>query len=232
MAIERGEAFRHVVYRNAAPLQDDALHIYLEGDGEPYWQPNVIAADPTPRQPLMLHLMALDPAHSIYLGRPCYFALYHDPGCGPLYWTLRRYAPEVVDSLDAVLRQEIAKAGAKRVELFGHSGGGTLAVLLAQRDEAVSRVITIGANLDVEAWSRLHHYSPLRGSLNPIDLPASRPTLQVLHLVGANDANTPPDLVEAAGHARGGEPVRVIAHFDHHCCWESMWPGVLADLSR
>jgi pimeloyl-ACP methyl ester carboxylesterase len=227
--IETGKGFRHVVYRNSTAARDGILHIYIEGDGNPYWQPEIIATDPTARNPLMLRLMALDSARSVYLGRPCYLALYQDGACGAVFWTLRRYGPEVLDSMEAVLRAEIAKSGATQVTLFGHSGGGTLAVLLAQRVDAVARVVTIGANLDLPAWCALHHFSPLVGSLNPADQPLRRTDLQTLHLVGENDANTPPSLIEAAARARGGEPVRVVAHFDHRCCWESAWPQVLRE---
>jgi hypothetical protein len=227
--IEMGDGFRHIVYRNTAATQGGMLHVYIDGDGTPYWQPDIIAVDPTPHDPLMLRLMALDSAHSIYLGRPCYFALYRDHACNPLFWTMRRFAPEVLDSMEAVLRGELARAGATRAELFGHSGGGTLAVLLAQRVNAVTRVVTIGANLDLTAWCDLHHFTPLLGSVNPVDQHPSRADLETLHLVGENDTNTPPFLVQAAARDRGGEPVRVVTHFDHECCWESTWREILRE---
>src|ERR1700676_3020825 len=61
--IEIGDGFRHVVYRNTAATQDGILHVYIEGDGTPYWRPDIVAVDPTPHDPLMLRLMALDSAH-------------------------------------------------------------------------------------------------------------------------------------------------------------------------
>jgi hypothetical protein len=227
--IETGSGFRHVVYRNARAARAGVLHVYIEGDGTPFRHRDTIASDPTPSDPLMLRLMALDPARSIYLGRPCYFELNRDQDCSAAFWTFRRYGPEVLDSMEAVLRAEIEKAGATRVALFGHSGGGTLAVLLAQRVDAVTSVVTIGANLDVAAWCGLHHFTPLAGSLNPADQRPSRPDLKTLHLVGEDDGNTPPALVQAAARERGGEPVRVIAHFDHRCCWSSVWPEILGE---
>jgi hypothetical protein len=117
------------VYRRKARAgQSGALHVYIEGDGRPFLEPTTVAFDPTPRDPLMLRLMALDPAPSVYLGRPCYFGLDHDRGCNPAYWTVRRFAPEVVDSLAAALRSEAARSAARSIELYGHSGGGTLMV--------------------------------------------------------------------------------------------------------
>jgi pimeloyl-ACP methyl ester carboxylesterase len=223
--IVSGTRFRHVVYRNAAPDQG-VLHVYIEGDGSPYVHGRFAAADPTSHAPLMLRLMSQDTAASVYLGRPCYLGLEADAPCDPVWWTMRRFAPEVVDSMASVLRAEIERAHATRVALFGHSGGGTLAVLLAERVPQVTRVVTIGATLDIDAWCTLHGYAPLVGSLNPVATPP-RAGLRVLHLVGANDTNTPPDLVRAAAGRRGGESVAVIGGADHHCCWPAVWSEVL-----
>jgi dienelactone hydrolase len=226
-----GASFRHRVYRNETrPAESGVLHVYIEGDGRPFLGPTMVAFDPTPRDPLMLRLMALDPAPSVYLGRPCYFGLDHDRGCNPTYWTVRRFAPEVVDSLEVALRSEAARSGARRIELYGHSGGGTLAVLLAARVPAVTRVVTIGANLDTAAWSALHGYTPLLGSLNPAELSLRSGEVRLLHLVGSEDTNTPPALLESAA-ARIGEAgsVRIVRGYTHNCCWQEIWRGVLSD---
>jgi len=227
-----GSAFRHRVYRNEARLGEfGVLHIYIEGDGRPFLTRTLVGLDPTPRDPLMLRLMALDPAPSVYLGRPCYFGLTRDRGCSPVYWTVRRFAPEVVDSLAAALRSEAARSGASSIEIYGHSGGGTLAVLLAARIPAVTRVITIGATLDTAAWCSLHGYTPLLGSLNPVDLDLHSGRLRLLHLVGSDDTNTPPALVESAASRTGAiDSVRIVQGYTHNCCWQAIWNGVLSDI--
>jgi len=51
--------------------------------------------------------------------------------------------------------------------LVGHSGGGTLAMLMAEKLDRVSTVITLAANLQVHRWADFHQYSRLQGSLNP-----------------------------------------------------------------
>jgi pimeloyl-ACP methyl ester carboxylesterase len=224
-----GAGFRHVLYRSSSAHAGSELHVYIEGDGTPFLRREEVAPDPTPRNLLMLRLMALDSHPSVYVGRPCYFGLSHDPGCSPLMWTLRRYSPEVVDSLAAAVRSESARTGARTMEIYGHSGGGTLAILVAERITKVSRVVTIGANLDITAWARLHAYSPLEGSINPLQDAPARSDLRILHLVGARDSNSPPSLVESAALARGGETVRVVPGFDHACCWESLWPSVVLE---
>jgi hypothetical protein len=225
-----GSRFRHRIYRREAHGADasSVLHVYIEGDGQPFLSRTTVALDPTPREPLMLRLMALDPARSLYLGRPCYFDLSHDPGCDPSFWTVRRFSPEVVDSLAVVLRSEMIRANAREVELYGHSGGGTLAVLLAARVASVTRVVTIGATLDTAAWCALHGYTPLLGSLNPAELGPNPELPRVLHLVGSQDTNTPPELVESAAARIGASSsVRIVRGYTHNCCWEKIWGRVL-----
>lgn len=177
----------------------------------------------------MLRLMALDPAPSLYLGRPCYLGLSADRGCSPVWWTLRRFAPEVVDSLASVVRAELVRSGATGIELYGYSGGGALAVLLAARLPEVTRVVTIGATLDTSAWCALHGYTPLLGSLNPAAQTLNLPGVRILHLVGSADTNVPPELLEAAAHrATPGSTVRVLPGYTHDCCWQDVWKSVVA----
>lgn len=225
--IVAGAGFRHIVFRNSRTL-GGVLHVYIEGDGTPFRRREQVAEDPTPRNLLMLRLMSEDSAPSIYVGRPCYFGLHADLGCTPLMWTLHRYSPDVVNSMAAVIRAESDRIATGTIEIYGHSGGGTLALLIAERLFTVSRVVTIGANLDIVAWTKLHGYSALEGSIDPVTTPA-RGSLEVLHLVGSEDTNTPPSLVQSAARARGGEPVRIVPGFDHACCWESLWPSILKE---
>jgi pimeloyl-ACP methyl ester carboxylesterase len=216
-----GEGFSHRVFRNRVP-PSDVLHVYIEGDGTPYLHRYFIASDPTPYNPVMLRLMALDPKPSVYVGRPCYFDAINDPRCDPAFWTLQRFSPRVVQSLAHVVKAEQARSGAKRLVLFGHSGGGTLAVLLAQRLPDVVRVVTLAPTMDIDAWTRLHDYAPLRGSLNPADGERLRDSVAVEHFVGSRDENVPPDLVTAAAKKVGGV-VHVVEGFTHTCCWERIW---------
>ncbi len=220
-----GAPFRHVIYRPGSPRVGPELHVYIEGDGSPYLDRNTVAPDPTPRMPVALDLMSLDPSPSLYLGRPCYFGLAQDPGCSPSYWTLKRFAPEIVQSLAAALEFELARAAQRHVTLIGYSGGAALALLVADRVAEVDRVITVAGNLDVGGWVRLHHYIPLSGSLDPSTSGLHRTDLEMIHFAGGDDRNVPAAMIAAAA-ARLGGSVSVIPHFDHHCCWERLWPSL------
>ena len=230
--VQHGADYRHVVFTSARMDTRGALHVYIEGDGTPYIARYDVAADPTPRHPLMLQLMTLDPAPSVYVGRPCYFGLANDPPCTPRDWTLDRFSPRIVDSMARVIEQLRAGRGTDAIELYGHSGGGALAVLLAARLGGVQRIVTIAGNLDVDAWTTYHGYTPLEGSLNPVNagpLPAS---LLQQHFVGDRDKVVPPEIVAAAARRLGAPGIVVLHGVSHARGWERVWPSILAGEKR
>lgn len=228
-AVVRGKEFEHVVYANGMLDPNAPLHVYLEGDGSTYLDRNMPAADPTPRLPIMLRLMALDASPAIYLGRPCYFGLAKRSPCSPEDWTQGRFSLHVVESMAQALISIVGETDARRLELFGHSGGGTLAVLLARRVKGVTRVITLAGNLDHGAWTQLHDYAPLEDSLNPVDEGRLPNGIEQLHLAGEDDRNVPATLVEQAAARLGTGEVRVLPGVGHACCWEDFWPAALAE---
>ena len=225
--IVQGQAFPHVVYRNAAP-PGVILHVYIDSDGTP-WSGSVPSADPTPRHPVMLELMGLDRSPSVYLGRPCYHGLAESPACDPRHWTTDRYSRQVVDSLGEVVGKVLADGRYRGVAWFGHSGGGALAVLLAARFPQTAAVVTLGANLDTAAWARFAGQD-LSGSLNPVATVSPFPShLYQRHYAGSDDRIVPPS-VSASAAVRLGQPLTVIEGFRHGCCWATMWPKLLKDV--
>jgi hypothetical protein len=223
-----GAGLPHVIYRkNGTPTP--TLHVYLDGDGTP-WIGSQPAADPTPRNPLMLRLMALDPVSAVYVGRPCYHGTAAIAPCSARLWTKERYSDEVIDSLSTVVRQFMTQEGYERVAWFGHSGGGTTAVLLAERFPETAALVTIAASLDTAAWAAYTGHEDLSGSLNPASSPPLSPQIQQRHYAGGKDRIVPPALTATVA-GRLGAPLRVIDNYDHVCCWEQLWPHILDDLS-
>ncbi|QSA96412.1 alpha/beta fold hydrolase [Methylococcus sp. EFPC2] len=205
-----------------------ALHVYLEGDGTPWITRTHVAGDPTPRNPLMLRLMAHDETPSLYLGRPCYNGHAQDAGCHPLLWTHRRYSPEIVHAMATALDGFLRSHPHRNLAFFGHSGGGALAMLLAGRFPSTRSVVTLAANLDIAAWADHHGYSRLGGSLDPLDVPASG--YEEWHYLGARDDQVPSDLLRPRLERRPHAHLSVVENADHVCCWDAVWLEILRGL--
>lgn len=225
--------FSNVAYRTKAPMagaeqrRDDVLHVYLEGDGEPWKWKVLVMPDPTPRRPLMLGLMALDPLPSVYVGRPCYNGRARDAGCSDTLWTSERYSETVIASMTDAVRALAVRRGATSLRLFGHSGGGTLAMLIAARLPATRDVVTVAGNLDPDAWTRHHGYLMLRGSLNPASEPALGAHIRQWHLLGGADRVVPPQIVRPYIEAQASAMGVDFPTFTHGCCWRRVWPDLL-----
>jgi hypothetical protein len=211
------------------------LHVYIEGDGRPFSNRFQVATDPSPHYPLMLQLMAQDKTTSLYLGRPCYFNQSNpqmiDEQCSFHWWTDARYSDAVVNSMIDALRQHLKKYAFRGITLIGHSGGGTLAMLMAERMSEVDQLVTLAGNLDTKAWTRYHHFTSLDNSLNPAEeIKTAKPEKQI-HLMGAKDDNIPSALAQDF-LAKIGQRGKIIEGADHNCCWQSRWPELLLEIDK
>lgn len=225
-----GSPYRHRLFTNSQVSRSniiEELHIYLDGDGTPWRTDTRIADDPTSRNPLILEMMVKDPAPAVLLGRPCYYGLHISPLCNESLWTSHRYAAEVVASMDAAIQQWMSSKKVNKLVLIGYSGGGVLATLLAPSLKKTSVVITIAANLDIEAWSRHHGYSSPAASLNPAKdahIPAS---VRQIHLAGLQDENVPAGIIESFSRVQKNALYLPLPEYDHVCCWLDIWPDIL-----
>ena len=210
--------------------QSKVLNVYLEGDGSPWMFRTIVMRDPTPRRPLMLALMSLDTQPAIYVGRPCYNGHHDDDGCESNLWTFGRYSVTVIDSMASAIRALAKRRGATDIRLYGHSGGGALAMLLAARLPMVSRVVTLAGNLDTDAWTRHHRYTPLFSSLNPARQQPLAESVSQWHFVGTADGVIPPELVRESIMRQPQAEGFALTGFTHGCCWADIWPDILEKL--
>lgn len=225
-----GSPYRHRLFVNSHASSPDIikeLHIYLDGDGTPWTSNRKIADDPTPRNPLILEMMAKDTAAAVLLGRPCYYEPAMSPLCNESLWTSHRYGAEVVASMNAAIQRWMSAKKITRVVLIGYSGGGVLAALLASHLKNTSAVITIAANLDIEAWSRHHGYSPPSASLNPVTDAHIPANIQQIHLAGLQDNNVPAEIIESFSRTQNNAFYLPLPEYDHSCCWLDIWPDIL-----
>jgi pimeloyl-ACP methyl ester carboxylesterase len=229
-SVFQGDKFHHVAY--ARITSGGPLFVYLEGDGRPWIHGGrEINTDPTGRDPLALELAARSDAASIlYLGRPCYLGLAALPECHSADWTFDRYSADIVRSLAVCINRFVAEHGFRDVVLIGHSGGGTLALLMAPQVMNLRAVITVAGNLDVKAWTAYHGYLPLQGSLDPADTGPLAAGVVEIHLTGGADTEVPASLLRhyLAGHP--GAHQWTYPRFGHRCCWQDAWPELLPKL--
>ena len=204
--------------------------VFLEGDGAPWKGGREPSDDPTTRQPIALELLLRSPVAGAYVTRPCYHRL-GDDRCSPEHWTSARYSEEIVASMASAVREAMQSASAARVTLIGYSGGGVLAVLVAERLENVSAVVTIAANLDTDAWTERHDYLPLSQSLNPARSERAHPWAE-LHFQGENDDRVPPESTDAYFKRYPSATRETLAGYDHVCCWLDAWPKIWRQLGE
>jgi len=205
----------------------EPLNVYIEGDGFAWLDRYTPAKDPSPRNLVSLSLALKNQGSAVYLARPCQFLSPQERAdCSAVFWTSARYSKEVVASLNAVIEQIKTEQGSTRIRLYGYSGGGVVAALLAMRRLDVIELITYGAPLDTRAWTALHGLSPLRYSLNPADNMRALRSVPQTHYVGEKDQNVPPALLyDFVERLNAGERATVRAKVieikgaDHVCCW-------------
>jgi pimeloyl-ACP methyl ester carboxylesterase len=219
--------FKIMTYgRLAAP--GEVTIVYLEGDGSAWRNRYQPSPDPTPHNPLALELALRDSAANLlYVARPCQFvSRERDPNCEVDYWTDRRFAPEIIQSINEVVDNWKRQAGGGPIRLVGYSGGGGIAILLAAERSDVVDIRTIAANLDIALFTQIHKVSAMKGSLNPAGVALRVARIPQLHLVGGEDDIVPASIADSFYEAAGRSPcirVVVIPGFDHGGAWAEAW---------
>lgn len=212
--------------RISAPA--DLLVVYIEGDGLVWARRGERSSDPTPIDPVVMHLAAADPAPLVaYLGRPCQYAGgLAARNCDGGVWTSARYGEDAVQSTNEALDSLKARTGATRLGLAGFSGGGTIAALVAMRRNDVDWLKTIASPLDTAAFAAHHKVSPLTESLNPADTAAALSELPQIHYMGANDETVPPSINRAFMARLDGTRcavLTVVPNIGHRTGWKEFW---------
>ena len=205
-----------------------SLVVYLEGDGRGVVRGRV-TQDPTPGQPLSYELASADPAPAVlYLARVGqYQPSQTGQGFQP-YWSDKRLAEEAVAAASQAIDETKRRLGVQQIHLVGYSGGGGLAMLLAQRRTDVGSLVTVAGLLDTQWWVREKNYHPLTGSLNPADQAARLIHLPQVHFYGSDDAIIPGSL---SRHFQSLAPFthfqRVEVQTNHWKNWAEWWPDLL-----
>jgi len=204
------------------------LHIYLEGDGKAWLNRNNASHNPTPRNPVGLQLAVRDYADNVmYIARPCqYVSFDKNPDCNYPYWTHKRFAPEVIDSVSAVIDLGKKKAKARELQIIGFSGGGAVAILVSAHRQDVTGIRTVAGNLDHKTWTRYHNVDSLKGSLNAVDVANKVASIPQIHFVGGLDKNIDRRVV-LSFKAKSGPgaclQIKEILGASHIKGWAKLW---------
>lgn len=221
----------HLTMFSRITRADKPLRIYIEGDGLAWVSRSEPSLDPTPVAATGLALAAADASANVaYLARPCQFTpMQEEPRCSVAYWTGKRFAPEVIDAMDAAVGQLAARVPRQPLELVGYSGGGAIAVLIAARRRDVMSLRTVAGNLDVEYVNRLHRVSSMPASRNPIDIARQVAGIAQIHFSSAQDTVVPPEVAARFATAVGGTCVTtsVVTGLAHDGEWASRWAALL-----
>jgi predicted alpha/beta hydrolase family esterase len=220
----------YIALRNIKnPDHVDMLHVYLEGDGRPWRRHGLMpATNPSSHSLTALSLMMLDDQASVYLNRPCYGRQRLVKGCTAALWTQGRYSQNVVNSLTTALESLKTQMPKAKIILIGHSGGGTLAMLLAQKIQ-VAGIITLGANLDHRQWTEYFGYLPLDQSLDFMRFSPLPSHIPRWHLAMKNDVQVPYWMTEQAAQKDPLARFILFPEGDHQCCWAQHWPIILKE---
>jgi pimeloyl-ACP methyl ester carboxylesterase len=223
--LERAEfatgSYQGVVYMKHAPLLEGGLIVFLEGDGTPWRAGIEPSLDPTTKNPIALELMNRTPYAAAYITRPCYHG-FTDANCTPDKWTGARYSETIVSKMTDAAREAARRMSASNLTIVGYSGGGTLAILLAERLERTRAVITLAANLDIDAWTQHHGYLPLTESLNPARS-ASEHRWPEIHIAGKDDKIVPIGTTATYFSRYPSAQHWVLENNGHVCCWLAEW---------
>ncbi len=209
--------------------QTGCLIVYIEGDGRAFLRNGQPANDPSPANPMGFSLALADPAPAVlYLARLGHFNESYNGARFTPYWSEKRFAPEIISSMDEALDQAKARSGAACLHLVGYSGGGGIACLLAARRDDVRSLVTVAGLLDTAWWVETKGLPPLFGSLNPADSVARLASIPQIHFSGTHDTVIPTEMSARFCSLASFTQCRTIPlDFTHRDGWAENWPKLL-----
>ena len=137
--------------------------------------------------------------------------------CQLKHWTTERFSTKHVDALLGAFAREVPPGS--QVTLFGHSGGGVMALQLAGRlgdKVAIRKIVITGTPVDVSEWTRANGFSDLtvENYLDSLRALAAR-TVPVFALFGDLDSVVPEKYMGIAAEAGLSIQTRVLTNTSH-----------------
>lgn len=227
-SVVSGHDFQHLLSFNKSARDAGAIVVFIEGDGTPWMSRYQVSYEPTSDSPLLLNWFVESSLPSAYLGRPCYFDL-GDKRCSVYWYTHGRYSNDVVTSMVMALNKFLPD---RQLILVGHSGGGTLVMLMAERISNVKAVITIAGNLQVRQWTEFHKYSELTGSLDPSLRRKLNDDIKQIHFYSPSDEVIKAEWIKQFALKQKNAELIELPVKDHHDGWNFFRSDIMRVLKR
>ncbi|MAI61405.1 MAG: hypothetical protein CBB87_02815 [Micavibrio sp. TMED27] len=194
-------------------------NIYIEGDGAIDEPEALNVFNPTPNNPVGLHLASRDNAKNLaYIARPCQFSglLSDEQECNQEIWANHKeYGRAEIDAYNTLLDKMKARYGVTSFNLIGYDSGATLAALIAADREDVLSLRTVAGEFDNIA------IAPYKRQLRNIPQ---------LHLSGAQDTLNTPEHTQSFLQFIGQSACIKNTHIQeaaHFAGWVDKWPEQL-----
>ena len=176
--------------------------LYIEGDG-PTWlnggpaayEP-LISTNPTPENPVALHLATHDAGENVFVvNRPCQYLSGHRPdpqkGCESRLWQEERYSPEIIDTVSKTMDDIKKRYGITSFDVIGYQGGGVIALALTLDRKDIGSVRTVATPLDTNLLTQRYKVPAMTGSVNPVEFSARVVNVPQIHYFGHLEEDIP-----------------------------------------
>lgn len=209
---------------NQLAYGQDTIAIVIEGDGYAWVSRSQVSGDPTPKNPIGLHIAANMPQQAIYLARPCQYI--RAARCQSRYWSVDRFAPDVLRSYNEVISQIKAQYGTPQTQfhLIGFSGGAYLALNMAATRTDIHHVTTIAGLIEPEDWAQHHNITPLNTPSPTQQLLQNSAATHFTHICSNGDKIVPCALTRQTVAGAANHTIKPIPNQNHKDLWKHAIP--------
>lgn len=208
-------------------------NLYIAGDGSVSTSTEEWAVNPTPKNPVALHLASKDRADNvIYIARPCQYTSMLSKGeiCNDSVWKDERFSSTVIKSFGKALDDIADRYDISGFNLIGYSGGAAIATLLAAERNDIISIRTVAGILDHEAHSTVTNTPALDGSLNPVREAGALTQTPQYHFIGGQDNYVPPTVLHS--YLQAMPPTNcvqtmIVQEAGYEAGWVDKWPDLL-----
>lgn len=205
--------------------RNSPANIYIEGNALESTSPGEFTGNPTPKNPLALHLASKDNADNVaYLALPCQYNNHaDDQECSMETWTQNRFSEDKIIALNAALDDIARRYDITGFNLIGYDDGAVLASLLATKRVDILSLRTVAGKL-----SYLSQTPDTSTNASEISQALSR--LPQYHFIGGQDLIAPPSAFHAYKQSMPANSCvnsMLVQEAEHEDGWVNKWSELL-----